>query len=623
MRKKMSAFLSLSLLLQWSFTPLAQAKDVSKRQEIAQSLKDMGWGPQSKMTFGEFYSKNRNKLPESLRFSMDYMASQYRMEKMPKVELTEFSDKNKKDQVRIILYDGNETFTISTETAQGKNLLRMNGVAFEAGDFGTPVKFFHKFNDQVLPTLKNKSAPNTLTKKQGISVTREEWARMKPKARAEYLLRLRFLQESADKVLTYMEGSTTTSDNRNWLDLLLRGEEAFAIVRTGEMCIYAGYISTYGPKAGGTGLTCKEPEVRDTACPRNTQSCNKVVYSVDREGKEYCVPKSPTPVRHAATQNCNRVSPLVVDNLPPDERAKISDPEKYKQDNINRLLRSYLNLGNDIVFEQEGPNKGKAKRDQFSYNELTKINEHIARLKTLIVQTNPHCDRKDIPADQVQACTELRTRGYELETFLITGIGDGGTTTNPVGDRCATTPRPADCPVTSPGGDGGQHKCDALDNGTTWSAEVQDCICAPPFQELITAGTKACVPPAASCMSNPKPSHCPSGEVTVPSEDECKKDPKPKSCERPAVAAFNWKKLIPPLTVGALFIAAGYFAKDILKPQQNPQPLAVPPPLTNPTTTNNGGGTIINPPPATAPQTETPTNSSPTTTPASGARNVK
>lgn len=438
MLKKWKLFFSISLCLQWGLAPLAEAKELSKRQQVLMMLKENKIEINREITIGEMYSKLRKYLPLELAAEMDHEVFKFRLAPAPRIDVIEFKDPKQRDQVRILMKDSLQTINISTEIKNGREALNINGVSLDARTLESPQETFTKLGKELLTKIKLPKGPDKQSMKQGIVPTKSEWQRWSPYERAVFLVRIRELMDEYVKLEELVnKKQSKTSQYLPELKLLF-GESAWAgSPLIGKACIIGGYVSKYvqdKEKTGLPGPACSYPDhpsyiLNSQQCSTSSGKfmCNPIVYGYAASGGPHCVSFSTPSDRYDLTKNCNKASPL----------DHFDNPRGTKKDNIKRLVESHLKNkgllnaelaekettkpGVDVAFEfneaQLNELLGKCPDGKPSCRDSDRTNGFIHELQQSIrtAETEVCPKLAVLPPDQMGACQALLRRLYAVE----------------------------------------------------------------------------------------------------------------------------------------------------------------------------------------------------------------
>jgi hypothetical protein len=551
------------------------------KKSIQEFLKYSGLNKR-KLTVGEFYSKMRPFYPKTLRGEMDQWVQMNRNEFMPEVEASTIKDSDGKERVRLLITKDGQTVTATYNPDNNAKFLKVNNVFLTKDDM--------KFHEQAIRKLilgdkgikaAVLKAPRKTRLNQSVALSYGEFKRLKPRQRAEYLVRLRYVMEDAQQVMEKYQGSQAANEMRHdffvqWLLLggsaEAKGGKASKSIRgavSGDPCIVSGYIAKYGndSSCGGSGPG-REALIQEMntygggQCMNGSVSCNPLVYGYRENGAAICVKHGKNQeIQTSTSQSCPNQSPL---------RKGTPDEANDKK----RIIESYLKA-NGTTDAEKNINLLFDKDGKLSQAQYDLIKAHLDKLNTYIDRALEFCSRpplgdiRKIRDEQESACRALETRKMEVLTY-------------------PETPLP---PIVTP-----EKDCSLEKPGSTLVDGV--CVCAPgSVVQTITEDNverQACVPAEA-----------------IPADDtkkECNKDEERDdqgNCV--AAGACTWCKW---LIGGAIFAAVGtalYFIfKDDDDDDHNPQPSVDPcppapliclPPGTPTTPATPPGPPPIQPPP--------------------------
>lgn len=465
--------------------------NVSKKsaQEI---LKLTGLGGKKRISVGEFYSKVRPYYPKTLRKDLDLWAQLNRNELMPEVQLTTYKDAAGKEQVRLLINAGKQSITASFNPDSEGRFLKINNVSLTKDDMMFHDQFVSKIyhGDKGIKASLPKWTPNARYKK-SIALSYAEFSRLTPRQRAEYMVRVRYLTESAQRVMESYYGPQALNEfNREFYVRWILGQEAEAAGKSnkrkpqvGDQCIVSGYVAVYneklscgGPGKGAVALKEQMEKYGGGRCSNGTISCNPLVYGYNSDGSAICVKNSGRqgPLHTATSKYCPEKSPLRKGNI------------KEESEDKKRIIESYLKVrhGRDdinLVFDDQG---------RVSEEQYNKVKDYLTELNTYIQDATRMCEV--VPMSEIRqerdeqdsACIALRTRTMDLQAYPTTPVPPPVAPPRdchaelpnsiPEGDQCVCPdgtrlgeidegngPRQACVPVTNVGAGEDGKKCDA------------------------------------------------------------------------------------------------------------------------------------------------------------------
>lgn len=393
------------------------------KKNVLEYLKKMGLHNRKKpISVGEFYSNLRGYLPKKLQRDMDYWVRLNRNELMPEFQVSTYKDSDGKEQVRLLISKGGQTTTISFNPENNAKFAKFNNVYLTKDDF--------LYHDQMISKLiyGDKAFKNSALKaqkltplKQTVMLSYEEFNRLSTRQRAEYLVRLRFVIENAQRVMKAFYGQQALNDfNKEFFAKWFLGSEAEAADKTvrgakvGDPCIVAGYISAYGENfscggnaSGAADLKKKEKIYGGVGCPSNTQSCNPLVYgfkSGNPPGRPYCVSRANVKgsLRDATSTFCHQLA------------SPLRKGSKFEGQDKEAIIESWMAAQGtpiDLHFDKEG----KIPQAEFEAVEgyLKEMNGYIDKaIETC--QTVPLIKIKEVRDEQASACEAIATRKMDL-----------------------------------------------------------------------------------------------------------------------------------------------------------------------------------------------------------------
>ncbi|MFS4459981.1 hypothetical protein [Bdellovibrio sp. HCB2-146] len=466
--------------------PVAHGKAAkSQRDQFNEFVKKTGLS--SQVTVGEFWKQVRHAYPPKMRSAMDSWVAIYRNEKMPKLNATFVKGSDGQEQVRLMFSHEGKNMTI-TLTGDRDKPMKIGNVVYSR-------KELTKYDD-VHPLIK-KIITSDASLSKGVAfkmqnqlgkdfiLSPKEFAKLLPRQRAEYFVKVRLAVQAAQNVYKTKYGAQALNDLNNKYEYalsILFGDEAEAASNlTGKPCVYAGYLTLYGENGSCGGAV--EGEKHYTAaksasiasCPGNDQPCNPMVYGYKSDGSNFCVPSAQ---RKNATAICgsDKYSPL-----------------KNAQDK-KRIVESYLakrGKSVNLILNSE---------DKISETQLSEIAPFLTDLKKYINDAVGECDNDPLKSiqkqrkDQQWACDAIRTRAFDLQAFVtnptpvILPPGDQPVAVNSCdidkpGSQPTNDPKnPCSCP------EGTEEKPGQKEDGTTGP------ICSP--IAVVAAGAGAVIPGA-------------------------------------------------------------------------------------------------------------------------------
>jgi len=421
--------------------------DVDK-QGVQDFLKYTGLGTKKRMTVGEFHSKMRPYYPKTLRNQMDEWARLNRNELMPEFQVGTYKDGEGKERVRLMLTKDKQTYTASYNPDSNGKFLKVNNVFLTRDD----MKYFEQaisklyHGDKGIQSVIAKT-PAKNPRRPNLALSYDEFSRLKPAQRAEYMLRVRYVMEEAERVHAAYRGQQALNEKKHefFVKMLLLEDAYAAAQRTckngaklikgvcpGEdRCIVNGYVAQYGTdgSCGGKGpgweaLKAQIDKYGGSGCSQKTEkdfiSCNPLVYGYSDQGKPFCVKNAgaSSAIYRASSDACPTASKLRKGT--PDEQADKkriiesylaqSDPEKLKK----------LKEAGGLAFNEEG----KVSKDQYDLIEkyLKELNEYVGDATTMC-DTLPHSDIQKVRDEQRTACEGLRVRWMDIGYYPATPTG--------------------------------------------------------------------------------------------------------------------------------------------------------------------------------------------------------
>lgn len=396
-------------------SPVAQgAAAADQKKLINRYLKETGLTTK-KMTASEYWKLVRHMYPPKLQKQMDQWVAKYPNEIMPSITATSFKDTDGKDQVRLTLSKNGQSMFV-TFTGDEETPLKINSVPFSKNELSDP----NKINEIPAKLVQQDPAIGKIygfnvkaNSEKNLVLTYDQFKKLSPQKRAEYLIFLRLAMESSQRVYEKFYGPQAYQELNKKFEWVLQfffGDEAQAKSAyksnslTGKVCVVAGYLSVYGEggscggvKSGDTNL--KSQMTRDSvSCSGGGVPCNPFVYGLNN-GNAFCVERS---VVKSATKECNRLSPL-----------NDANDDLNKKRIIESYLKKYENKNIDLKIKN-----GKVSEEQFA-----QIGGYLEKLNKFIKDAKSTCDNiplskiKEVRLDQDEACNELQKRGILLLDF--------------------------------------------------------------------------------------------------------------------------------------------------------------------------------------------------------------
>jgi len=497
------------------------------KKSVQEFLKFTGLNTKKNMTVGEFHSKMRPYYPRTLRGQMDEWVRMNRNEIMPEFQATTYKDSEGKERVRLLMTKDGQTITASFNPDDNAKFVKVNNVFLTKDDI--------KYHEQAIRKMVhgNKSIKDQISKtpaknqfKSSILLGYEEYSRLTAKERAGYLLRVRYVLENAERVMSAYYGDQALNEvKKEFFVQWLLMEEAQAANRSirgakpGDPCIVSGYMSTYGNdySCGGTGpgranLINEMNQWGGGRCTNGSVSCNPLVYGFNKNGSAICVKNAgkTSEIYNSTSQACPSASPL-------------RKGTQLEQEDKKRILESYLSANDPEMLKKLGVSglsfkDGKLPKDQYDLiaNHLATLNKYIDTATTAC-SVAPLSEIQRVRAEQQSACNALALRKMELQSYPLAPIP-------PQAAAECDTPRNSE----SVNGKCACRAGDEMGSITEDGKEVPACI---PLAPVITKGDDA--------------------------KDECNKDQKPNpnakegedSCKK--AAACTWCKWL----IGGLVFA--------------------------------------------------------------------
>ncbi|WP_413291478.1 hypothetical protein [Bdellovibrio sp. HCB337] len=397
------------------------------KSKMLEYLKFSGLSGKKRITVGEFWSKMRPYYPKTLQKGMDRWVMLNRNDFMPQFEATTYKDSEGKEHIRLLISKDGQTVTASFNPESNSKFVKVNNTYLTRNDM--------LYHDQALAKVAHgdKGIKNQLLKaqkkplKKSVVLSFAEFNRLAPKQKAEYMVRLRYVAENAERVKKVF-GAVKTSENETSKEEFFvqwfLGVEAEAADRVrgagiGDGCIVNGFLSQYGENfsCGGrtTGREHLETQIEKYSakgCSSGTLPCNPYVYGFKTggtPGRPYCVSTANVSgsIRDATSKFCPGQSPLGKGT--PNEAA-----------DKKRIIESWMAAKGqpiDLAFDKDG----KVSKEQYD-----KVKEYVDGLNayideaTLACATLPLSATKAVRDEQESACTALATRKMDLAYYPTT-----------------------------------------------------------------------------------------------------------------------------------------------------------------------------------------------------------
>lgn len=309
-------------LLKWSavwisswtmlMTPVAlgqEAKKVSK-QQMQSAINDLGIN--KKITWGEFYEKNKHLIPVRVQNKMEPFIAKFKNQLLPHIEVVSSKTTSGEEVPTLRLSQGKELLTIQwfgqpdkmfkfqTTTISDLDVINYDDMftRIMAGD--------EKYRKQ-LESKKSKPVSKKVKTPKYPDVTKAEWKSMSLYDKANYFVNFRLLWQDARKVLIEKEKMKSRKTSENFFEknkyfyALFFGTEAEAVEsadQPGKTCIVAGYVVDYAIK--NNHKYCNRDAIKqkygsqdlyqsaNSKCSSSEIACNPLVYGTPG-GNPICV----------------------------------------------------------------------------------------------------------------------------------------------------------------------------------------------------------------------------------------------------------------------------------------------------------------------------------------------
>ncbi|KYG63886.1 hypothetical protein AZI86_13800 [Bdellovibrio bacteriovorus] len=421
-------------------TPLAQGAQAKERAEQTQKelinhyLRTTGLTTK-KLTAGQYWRMVRPVYPAKFQKYMDAWIVQNRDVPMPQIDATTIKGRDG-EQVRLLFTAKDGSTIAATFTGDMSQLVKINGVAvsnkelMDTNNFESLLRKLAKSDAslkkmiQVQPPKRDKSVSPVMSVADFRSLT----ARQK----AEYLVRLRLIAESSERVFKAHYGLNAYQEFQKKHEYALRilfGTEAEAAKNTagtaaGQPCIAAGYLTVYGENGSCGGNSTgwadlqKNMSQMKASCSGGGLACNPMVYGFKPEGGAYCMSRADAKY---ATKKCNGMS-----QLDRDANGNKLD-ERQTAMNKKRIIETYMKQvkGQDINLVVDDKNHISMEQYEQVKGFFDDLSSYIGAAEAKCGQV-PLSETQQARNDQASACQEISIRRLALEAFPVAPQPDLG-----------------------------------------------------------------------------------------------------------------------------------------------------------------------------------------------------
>lgn len=409
------------------------------KKMVQKYLKFTGLAGKKRITVGEYWSKMRPYYPKTLQHEMDGWVALNRSELMPEFEMSTFKDSDNKEHVRLLMTKDGQTVTTTFNPESNAKFVKVNNVFLTKEDMLYHTQAFAKVaqGDAAIKksVLKSQSTRQKLYKK-SVLLGYQEFVRLTPKQRAEYMLRLRYVVESAERVkksfIKNASAEYAPSKEEFFVEWFM-GVQAYAAASVrgasvGDNCIANGFLTKYGQNFSCAGQTSGRQHFSTQVerfsakgCSSGTLPCNPYVYGFKSgaPGQPFCVSTANVSgsIRDATSKFCPGQSEL-------------RKGTKFEVEDKKRIIESWMAAKGqkiDLAFDSEG----RVSKEQYDmvkeYLEgggkdgLPGLNNYIDEA-TKACETLPLAATKEVRDEQMSACTSLATRRIDLAYYPTTGV---------------------------------------------------------------------------------------------------------------------------------------------------------------------------------------------------------
>ncbi|MFN3454404.1 MAG: hypothetical protein ACK41T_05535 [Pseudobdellovibrio sp.] len=309
------------------FSPVAlgaQAEEFSKKQ-IEQIITNQRLN--QNLTYKEFWDQTKHLYLGQVYKELENYFTSDPNKLMPKFSVKELQSSSGEKIPVLVMSNQGKTYNLQLIGEQDK-YIKFNNVVLSEYDVQTispalrriaasDVKLKNEFKNstpKIKATTKTKNTTyQKVSAKTGVKksisiagfprLSKESWVKLTPMQRAEYVMHMRLLGESAAKVralsnLQKTKGTKTSEYNINldkWNYFVSFLNSSAIAANVGDSCVAGGYVSDY--QLIGGKLTCVPPET--TALSNNRQGCgltsypcNPIIYGKSSTGATYCVSRN-------------------------------------------------------------------------------------------------------------------------------------------------------------------------------------------------------------------------------------------------------------------------------------------------------------------------------------------
>jgi hypothetical protein len=414
-----------------NLAPLKVAIDYDKynfkvdKEGVQSFLKYTGVGGKKKVSVGEYYQKVRGMYPRPLRDELDMWVQLNRNELMPEVQVTTYKNAEGKEQIRLLVSKEGQTATLAYNNDSDDKYLKFNNTYIAKGDILYHDQLTRKLVTYDAATKKDLQKKGRVGRlKNPVKLSYEEYRRMTPRQRAEYMVRLRELIEAAQDVEQAFNGKETANNTANSYEFFaqwamgLKAEAAGTTTpdrevrgaRVGGPCIVSGYSSKYGENfsCGGThtgreDLIAQMKVFGGGQCPDGSVSCNPLLYGRSSSGSAYCV-KAGKALQDATYGPCQKASPL---KTAADKKRLIEDFMKSQGQGI------------DLKIDADGKKASKEGLNEDQFKLVTDYIDSVNKYVEEAVQKCTSAKSTKVRPEQKLACEAIAQRKINLDFYDV------------------------------------------------------------------------------------------------------------------------------------------------------------------------------------------------------------
>ena len=382
--KRFRAQIAILVSLSLGFEPLLVAgpSKFSRQDDVKEFLLETGLGVKG-TTYKQVFQRYQLWLPTSVQSEMKNWIKQYGDQTVADVDAVPFTDKNGIEQVRMTFTKDGQTLVVTTGGTEENPTMKIGNEVITGADYYQPHRMINRFM-QAEPNLGKEIG----FQPEKYVITGEQFRRMPMAKRVDYIMKVRAMAESSEKlsdVLTSNKKSSAVEKFQKFWVELLKSNQAWAAdyPSRGEPCIVAGHITTYGVR-DDKGLSCGATDKNVLCDGGQGYRCESTIFP-----GAGCVQGASPDI----TKNCSAASPVA--ELKKQLQSSANDPKKTDET-------------------------------------LKQVNEINDAVKLALLQGCGGKDDGHKLQDQDRACTELRKRFVEVEALkkefgsLESGRGGSG-----------------------------------------------------------------------------------------------------------------------------------------------------------------------------------------------------